>query len=190
MSANVTFQDIVDELMMEETDPTYEALVRWQKLYLDWRESLAQFFATWARQNMQPPEAAAEIDEDAIVQKTVQYAMEALQTQGRLIPADAPVPLRVLDRMVLAAVVELHGRAEAAQVSDRVDEMAGRAVSLGAIFSALDRLEDRGLIEYTELDDERDTEGEQYIMATTAGERALAHAPATSAAAEVLEDLT
>jgi hypothetical protein len=191
MNANVTFQDVIDEVMLEETAPTYEALVRYQNLFPDWRDSLAEFFATWAFQNMQPAEAAAEIDEDAIVEMTVQYAMDRLARQGRLIPENAPEPLRPLDRLVLAAVVELQGRGEAVHVSDWVDQTAGRKVSLGAIFSALDRLEDSALIEYGPAAGDGDAEDtEQYvIMATMAGERALAHATATSAAADFLGDL-
>lgn len=191
MNTNLAFQDVIDEVMLEETKPTYQALVRWQKLYPAWRDSLAEFFATWAIQNTQPPEAAEEIDEEAIIEATVQYAMDKLARQGRLIPENPPQPLRPLDRMVLAAIVELQGRAEAVHVSDWVDERAGKRVSLGAIFSALDRLEDRALIEYGPAAGSGDAEdSEQYvILATMAGELALAHAAATAAEADFLGDL-
>jgi hypothetical protein len=191
MSANLTFQEVIDEVMLEESKPSYAALVRWQKRYPEWRDSLAGFFATWSFQNMQPPEAAAGIDEAAIVEKTVQYAMDTLEKQGRLIPGDSPEPLRPLDRMVLSAIVEMHGRGEAVDVSDKVDEMSRRTVPLGAIFSSLDWLEHRGLIEYGPANAGTDPDsGEQYtIMATMAGERALAHASAASTAADFLGDL-
>ena len=143
MSANVTFQDVIDEVMLEETEPTYQALVHWQKLYPKWRDSLAEYFAEWALDKTldktQTPEAPADIDggidEDTIVEKTMEYVMYTLARQGRLIPENSSEPLRPLDRMVLAAIVELQGRAEAVHVSDWVDNTAGKSVSLGAIFS-------------------------------------------------------
>jgi hypothetical protein len=198
MSANVTFQDVIDEVMLEETEPTYQALARWQKLYPKWRDSLAEYFAEWALEKTQTPEASADIDagidEDAIVEKTIEYAMDTLARQGRLIPENSSEPLRPLDRMVLAAIIELQGRAEAVHVSDWVDNTAGKSVSLGAVFSALDRLENRDLIEYgpaTPGTDADAGDSEQYvIMATMAGERALAHAVASSTAADFLGDLS
>jgi hypothetical protein len=196
MSANVTFEEVIDEVMLEETEPTYRALVRWQKLYPKWRDSLAEYFAEWALQKTQAPEDPTDIDggtdEDAIVEKTMEYAMDTLARQGRLIPENSSQPLRPVDRMVLAAIVELQGRAEAVHVSDWVDNRTGKSVSLGAIFSALDRLEDRDLIEYGPAGPDTDSgDAEQYvIMATMAGERALAHAAAASRVADFLGDLS
>jgi len=198
MSANVTFQVVIDDVLLDETEPTYEALVRWQKLYPKWRDSLAEYFAEWALEKTQASEDDADIDagidEDAIVEKTMEYAMDTLARQGRLIPENSSEPLRPLDRMVLAAIVELQGRAEAVHVSDWVDNTAGKSVSLGAIFGALDRLEDRDLIEYGPAAPGTDADAwdaEQYIiMATMAGELALTHAAAASKVADFLGDLS
>src|SRR5690349_7498346 len=108
MSANVTFQDVIDEVMLEETEPTYQALVRWQKLYPNWRDSLGEYFAEWALDKTRTTEASADIEagvdeEDPIVEKTMEYAMDMLARQGRLIPENSSERLRPLDRMVLAA---------------------------------------------------------------------------------------
>ena len=50
MTDPITFEDVLDELMLEEPKPDYEALVRWQERYPKYRKELADFFATWSVQ--------------------------------------------------------------------------------------------------------------------------------------------
>ena len=94
-----TFEDILVELRLEEPEPTYEALLRWQKRFPEFRESLADFFALWAIQQ-EPIDDLPEIDEEEIVEKSVQYAMTLLEQQGRIIPDDHIEPVSALASML------------------------------------------------------------------------------------------
>ena len=74
MTEHETFDDLLAALTLEESEPTYEALLRWQKQNPGYRESLADFFAiaydeangrlcvTYDRTNKQPDEAALHLD--------------------------------------------------------------------------------------------------------------------------------
>jgi hypothetical protein len=169
MAQYETFDDVLADLMMEESEPTYEALLRWQKRCPGYRERLADFFALWAIQR-EPIDDLPEIDEDSIVEQTVQYAMQLLEKQGRIVPDDHIEPVSDFDQMVLAAIHVLQGRADAVKLVNQVRDMSGRHVYLGSILTSLSRLEGKHLI------DSRESE---YSI-TIIGERALAYAKETS----------
>src|SRR5712691_4107503 len=103
MTEKITFEDVLDELMLEEPKPDYEALVRWQARYPQYRKELAEFFATWSIQEHLAevlPEPV--IDEEKIVKKGVEYAMEILRRQGRIIErSESEAPLEPFDQLVL-----------------------------------------------------------------------------------------
>jgi hypothetical protein len=182
MSEKMSFEDVLDELMLEEPKPTYEALVRWCGRYPEYRNELEQFFATWGVQSELPQQV--EIDEERLVEKGVNHAMEILRRQGRLIPKDSIEPLQPFDQLVLTAVDLLQGEGNAARITNRVSEIARREVMLGSVFAALARLEKSNLLSVWYTDPETEPEGEsrQHFAITLAGERALAHAVATSKA--------
>src|SRR5437879_12095611 len=86
MTDPITFEDVLDELMLEEPKPDYEALVRWQERYPKYRKELADFFATWSVQEHRAqfgPQTP--IDEEKLVKKGVEHVMEILRRQGRII---------------------------------------------------------------------------------------------------------
>ena len=180
MSEDVTFQDVIDEVMLEETEPSYEALVRWQKLYPAWRDPLAEYFAEWAVQKTQPPEAEAEFDEDAIIEETMQYAMDTLAKQGRLIPNDYVATIQPFDQLILSAVIELQGRGYNGNIARLASEMSGKKVLMGTALASLGRLERLKCLvwRYADPVTEPQNEGRRYYMATITGERSLAHARA------------
>ena len=183
MLEHPSFEAIVHELMLEETTPSYEALVRWQQRYPKYRDSLAEYFADWAMdRELPPPEVEAEIDENALVQKGVDYAMDMLRRQDGFIPKTSVETLKPFDQLVLAAVFLLRGSGRAANITDKVCEMSGKEVLLASTFMSLDRLERKGLVESRCANPETEPEhtGRRYFMATMAGERALAYARATS----------
>src|ERR1700680_1222144 len=132
MKDHETFEDILVELRLEEPEPTYAALLRWQERFPEFRESLADFFALWAIQQ-EPIDDLPEIDEEELVEKTVQYAMTLLEQQGRIIPDDHIEPVSEFDELMLAAIYVLHGRASAGKLVEKVSEMAGQQVYLGPI---------------------------------------------------------
>jgi PadR family transcriptional regulator, regulatory protein PadR len=181
MSEKLTFEDILNELMLEEPEPTHAALLRWQGRYPQYRNELAEFFATWAIQR-DSPEPEPEIDEEWIVQQGVSHAMEILGRQGRLISPDSIGPLDELEQLVLTAVYLLHGRGYIVSITDKVSEMAGKEVLLGSAFAALSRLENHGLVLSRHSDPETEPEGKtrRYFAITLTGERALALARETS----------
>jgi PadR family transcriptional regulator, regulatory protein PadR len=193
MTEKITFEDVLDELMLEEPKPHYEALVRWQNRYPQYRDQLADFFATWGVQEFLAEAGVPEpdIDEEKLVKKGVDYAMEILRRQGRIIPRTEVVTLQPFDQLVLTAIYLLFGDAYVVNITERVSEMLGREVLLASTFESLDRLEQRDLILGRDADPKTEPGGKtrRYFTVTLVGERALATAKATSTVvAKALED--
>jgi hypothetical protein len=185
----LTFEDVLDELMLEEEAPSYEALVRWQERYPQFRESLAEYFETWAIQEDLPGDI--KIDEKKIVEAGVKYAMEVAEKQGRLIRSDQTELLKPFDQMVLAAVHLMHGEGSPVSITEKLSEMLGKEVLLGSVFLSLSQMDERGLISQwtSEAAVEEDGKSKQYFTVTIPGERALAYARETSrAVADALGD--
>jgi hypothetical protein len=168
----LSFEEILDELMLEEPAPTYEALQRWQALYPKYRFSLARFFATWAIQRDMPSEL--QVNEERITGECVMQATEIARQQGRLVPPDHIEVVQQFDQGMLAAIYVLHGQGDAADIADKVTEMSGNKVSLGAALMSLTRLEEKGLITSWKADRQK------CFTITIVGERALAYAKETS----------
>jgi hypothetical protein len=186
MTEYATFDDLLNDLVREESEPTYEALVRWQERCPKWRQSLEEYFSVWMMQHSQV-EDLPEIDEEAIVQKSLERAMNLLREQGRIIPDEHTEPVTDFDQMMLAAIYVLHGRGGVNPIAVKVSEFAGKEVGLGAVLRALTRLEEKSLIESWEAEGKSGT----YYNITIAGERALAYARETSrVVAGLLGDLT
>ena len=180
---SLIFESIVHQLMLEEPAPSHEALVRWQKRYPEWRDSLAEYFADWAMDRELPaPGADPEFDEAATVEKGVKYAMDILRREEGFVPKTSVEKLKPLDQLVLAVVFVSRGSGHPITILEKVSEMSGKRVLLGSILGSLDRLERKGLVESRPANPETESEKEhsRYFMATLAGERALAYAKATS----------
>src|SRR5579862_5978129 len=173
MAENLSFEDVLDDLMLEEETPSYEALVRWQERYPRYRKQLAEYFATWA---IQEAHTAApqqtHIDEEKIVKKGVEYGMEILRKQGRLLPDGPPPALDASDQLVLAAIYMLHGQGNPASITARIGELSGTRGLLGNVFVSLDRLERNHLIRSREVEEEDTVR--RYFTVTLRGEKALA----------------
>jgi DNA-binding MarR family transcriptional regulator len=178
MTQNLSFEDVLDELMIEEPKPAPEALARWQKRYPQYHQALANFFETWAVQEAraQEPDEIA-VDEDKLVQKGVDYAMNILSKQGRLLP-DSVESLTSFDQLVLTAAYLLRGQGYPVNVTEKVGEMSGTRALLGSVLVSLDRLESKYLISSREIEEEGKTR--RYFTVTLHGEQALAHAKETS----------
>lgn len=77
----VILEDVLDALVHEEPEPTYDALTRWSALYPEHRDALARFFVTWAMQSNGLGEPA--INEESLANRTVSYALNAIhEIQG------------------------------------------------------------------------------------------------------------
>jgi hypothetical protein len=184
----MSLENVLDELMLEEATPSYAALLRWSQRYPEYEDELEDFFETWAMQASHPGEA--EIDEALLVERGMDRALEILRKQGRLIEPPEVETLEPLDQLVLAAVSLLPGDADIVSVARRVSEMSPKAVLPPATVLSLSRLEDRGLVLSWTDEPEDDVEESsrtkdktrEFFTVTPAGERALAHARETSKA--------
>jgi len=79
------------------------------------------------------------------------------------------------EQVVLLAAMHLGEDAYGANVSEEIEERAGRKVSRGALYVTLDRLEDKGLVR-SRLGDPKANRGgrpRRYIKVTASGVRAL-----------------
>ena len=180
MKDHITFDEILDQLMLEESTPSYEALLRWQERYPKFRDSLAEYFAIWAIQS-EPIDDEPEIDEDPIVEKCVAYAMNILREQGRIIPKDHVGVVNAFDQSALAALYVMRG-GDAVDIAEKISEVSGSEAALGAVLMSLSRLEEQGLIESWKAGGE----SRKHFNITIAGERALAYAKETSRVVEGL----
>ena len=81
------------------------------------------------------------------------------------------------EQRILFALIHLGADAYGVSIRDEIEGRTGRAVSAGALYTALDRLEKRGLVS-SRLGDptpERGGKRKRLYSVEPAGERALAH---------------
>jgi len=179
MTKELSFDDVLELLMMEESSPHYTVLQKWQERYPRYKRELAEFFAIWAIQEHNP--APSVIDKERLATEDKKRTMEMLRQQGRIAPADQIEPLSPFDQLVLTAVYLSGGEGDTASVTEKVNEMTGQEVIQEATSLALNGLKQRLLIDSWGPDTEIEPEAEntRYFTVTMTGERALAHAKAT-----------
>jgi len=76
----VTFEDILDDIMLQESEPNYAALLRWCGQYPEHRDELTRFFATWAEQKEHGERPV--IDENRVASRMVSHALNLLHHQS------------------------------------------------------------------------------------------------------------
>ena len=87
------FDEILDELLLRESEPSHEILMKWCIRYPEHREAFSRFFATWAVQDELPEQIT--IDETGIAHRMVSHALNILHRQNAARAAtseDEPVP--------------------------------------------------------------------------------------------------
>jgi hypothetical protein len=101
-----TLEAVLDEIMMTESQPSHEALVRWTTRYPEHRDALARFFATWAVQEVSLKEEPA--DEALAGQRMVSQAMNVLYQQkaAHAASAEAKKAPRLCDAITALAMSE------------------------------------------------------------------------------------
>lgn len=87
----VTIDDILDEIVVQESEPNHEALMRWCERYPQYAEALTQFFATWGIQKEQSEFPI--IDEERVASRMVSHALNLLHTQSITAEVQKPVAL-------------------------------------------------------------------------------------------------
>ncbi len=100
------FEEVIDEIMLEESEPSHEVLMRWIARYPDHREALTRFFATWAVQEASPKEKP--VDEALAGQRMVSEAMNLLYKQkaARAAAVSAEKAPRLCDAIKAQAMTE------------------------------------------------------------------------------------
>ena len=94
-----------------------------------------------------------------------------------------PDSLGQFEQLVLTAILSLHDDAYGVSIHSRIQELARpKAVSLGAVYVTLDRLEDKGLISswLSEPMPERGGRAKRCYRLEAAGERALQESAVTA----------
>jgi hypothetical protein len=179
MMEYVSFDDVLDDLILEESFPDQAALLKWKERYPKFEKELEEYFATWTHQLNAAEDD--DFDEDQIVERGVRHALEILQEQGRIIPDDEVESLESFDQLVLTAVYLLNGEGDAVGVTEKVSQMLGQEAIIESTFISLRKLEARGLIDSWVPDTDAEPEVDnQYFNATITGEQALAEAKVSS----------
>jgi hypothetical protein len=180
MTKDLSFDEILELLVMQEPSPHYDVLLKWQDRYPKYRKELAQYFATWAIQERET--APSVINKERLVAEGKKQMMDILRRQGRIVPEDQIEPLSQFDQLVLAAVYLSGGEGDTASVTEKVSEMTGHHVTQEATSLALRGLQERLLIDswVPDTEIEPDVENTRYYTVTMTGERALVHAKAAS----------
>ena len=91
-------------------------------------------------------------------------------------------PLGQFEQLVLAAVMALREPAYGVTIHERVARVAGRPVTIGSVYSTLDRLESKQYVssKLAEATAERGGRPKRYYRMLPAGERSLRDALETS----------
>ena len=121
----------------------------------------------------------------AAVQQLNATALSTLDSETALGAGDEmgkPESLGQFEQLVLTAVYLLHGQGYTVTITEKVDELAGRRVLIGGVFTSLGRLQTRGLVSsrLSTPTKERGGKAKRYFKITPAGERALAQAKASA----------
>jgi hypothetical protein len=190
MSRNQPFEDVVQELLLEESKPSHAALVRWCQRYPGYREELEKFFADWAVDAALPEQFSE--DDDRMAARTTSYALHLLRRQRA---ASKPAPaaaegkrLSELDQVVLIAVHLLGGEGTPVTITLRAGEMVEKYGQLGSVLMSLDRLQKWGMVYADHKDSDKP---KTYYNVTLAGQRALTEVDIPARKwIEGLEDLT
>jgi DNA-binding PadR family transcriptional regulator len=90
----------------------------------------------------------------------------------------APVTVGEFEQIVLLAILRLNDSAYAVTLRDEIADCTGRVVSPGALYTTLDRLEDKGLVtsRFGEPTPQRGGRSKRFFTVTAKGVGAVARA--------------
>jgi len=85
------------------------------------------------------------------------------------------------EQMVLLAILRLRGEAYGLAIREELEEVAGRTPSSGSLYTTLDRMERKGLVESTagEATPSRGGRARRYVRVTAEGRAQLARSRST-----------
>lgn len=89
----------------------------------------------------------------------------------------APISLGEVEQIVLLALLRLGDQAYGVTVSREIQDRTGRTVTLGSVYSTLDRLESKGLVTSSlgEATPERGGRAKRHFQLSATGHQALLH---------------
>ena len=100
----IPLEDVLNTVRQEVSEPNHAALLRWSEQYPQYRDELAEFFATWAFQLELPEDA--DVDEAQLANRLVSHALGILHKQ-RQASAKAPAVQSASSRLI--ALAKRHG---------------------------------------------------------------------------------
>jgi len=77
MTNSQTLDDVLEMIMLEEEEPTHDAMNRWIARHPEYKTQLVSFFGTWAIQSTQTEESPS-VDSEALASRGVSYALNLL----------------------------------------------------------------------------------------------------------------
>lgn len=121
----LTIEDILDAVVLQESEPSYEALNRWCIRFPEHKEALSQFFATWAVQKASGERPV--IDEALVGSRMVSHALNLLHQRAA----------STAKAQTLVAEDRLHKMVRAARLSE--DAVMAECQLDESLFAKLDR---------------------------------------------------
>ncbi len=177
-----TFSEILSALKEEESEPTYEALARWQNRYPQFRDDLEDYFANWATAIFEDPEINTQ-DVQLIANQHwltgfgVAYAQQIIPRQEAGVPDDSTEPLTDFEQLVLTAM--LTQRTPRWQyldrITDTVRELSNHHYLRSSVLQTLKSLEERYLVFSWSPDPDKypDEAGMTYFFLSSVGQASL-----------------
>ena len=103
---HILLEDVLDELMLQEPEPSHDVLMNWIERYPEHREALARFFATWAVQKELPGQVA--VNEARVGNLMVSHALNILHRQesGYTTDSEATASSRLSDAITASGMSE------------------------------------------------------------------------------------
>jgi PadR family transcriptional regulator PadR len=95
-----------------------------------------------------------------------------MSARSQPVPDSPFAPLGVLEEQVVVAVLRTRGEAYGMQARREIERATGRELSIGAVYATLDRLESKGLLTSSRV--EEDGSSRRLFDVTPEGARALA----------------
>jgi PadR family transcriptional regulator PadR len=95
-----------------------------------------------------------------------------MSARSQPVPDSPFAPLGVLEEQVVVAVLRTRGGAYGMQARREIEQATGRELSIGAVYATLDRLESKGLLTSSRV--EEDGSSRRLFDVSPDGARALA----------------
>jgi hypothetical protein len=189
MTQQPAFNEVLSVLRTEESEPTYSALLRWQKRYPQFRDDLEDYFANWATSAFDEMKSAHhEVDmspnQQWITDFGAAYARQIMRRQEAAVPDDTIEPLNDFEQLVLTAMKSLRTPRwqYLERITDTVRESANHHYLRSSVLETLQKLEKRYLVFSWSPNPERhpDEAGRMYFFLSSIGEASLRKAKNTS----------